>query len=42
MQLQTTRSWDFLGLTLDQHNYVTPLQLKYGSDIVVGVIDSGL
>jgi hypothetical protein len=40
LQLHTTRSWDFLGLTLD-NSEVMPLQLACGDDIVVGVFDSG-
>lgn len=39
LQLHTTRSWDFLGLTLDSK--VTPWQLAFGDDIVVGVFDTG-
>jgi hypothetical protein len=40
----TTRSWDFLGVD----NYQSPQQsgllqkAKYGEDVIVGVIDSGL
>ncbi|XP_051194572.1 subtilisin-like protease SBT3.8 [Lolium perenne] len=43
-ELHTTRSWDFLGLD----NYQPPQQpgllqkAKYGEDIIVGVIDSGI
>lgn len=40
LQLHTTRSWDFLGLTLD-NSEVMPLQLACGDDIVVGVFDTG-
>ncbi|KAL6654854.1 hypothetical protein ACP70R_008319 [Stipagrostis hirtigluma subsp. patula] len=40
-QVQTTRSWDFLGL-----NYYQPSGLlkkaNYGKDIIVGVVDSGI
>ncbi|KAF5207109.1 Subtilisin-like protease SBT3.18, partial [Thalictrum thalictroides] len=39
LQLHTTRSWDFLGLTLE-HNQVTPIQLVYGDDTVVGIFDT--
>ncbi len=39
LQLHTTRSWDFLGLTLDSE--VTPCQLAFGDDIIVGVFDTG-
>ncbi|CAN1150611.1 Subtilisin-like protease SBT4.4 [Linum perenne] len=38
LQLQTTRSWDFLGL---RQPTPTP-SLKPGRDVVVGVIDSGI
>ncbi|KAF8395981.1 hypothetical protein HHK36_017592 [Tetracentron sinense] len=41
LQLHTTRSWDFMGLTLD-HSKATPLQLAYGHDIVVGMFDTGI
>ncbi|KAF5471363.1 hypothetical protein F2P56_011805 [Juglans regia] len=41
LQLHTTRSWDFVGLTLD-NNKVTPLQLAFGDDIVVGMFDTGI
>ncbi|KAG8371769.1 hypothetical protein BUALT_Bualt13G0122700 [Buddleja alternifolia] len=41
LDLHTTRSWDFMGLTLD-HNEGTPLQLALGDDIIVGVFDSGV
>ncbi|KAJ7955446.1 Subtilisin-like protease [Quillaja saponaria] len=41
LQLHTTRSWDFMRLTLDNGD-VTPLQLIYGSDIVVGILDTGI
>ena len=39
----TTRSWDFLGLPLTktQEHRATPIQLAYGHNIIVGVIDSG-
>lgn len=40
LQLHTTRSWDFLGLTLD-NSEVIPLQLALGDDIVVGIFDTG-
>ena len=41
LKVHTTRSWDFMGLTLDESSEVTPLQLAYGDDIVVGLLDSG-
>lgn len=40
LQLHTTRSWDFMGLALDTGE-ATPLQLKYGDDVVVGIFDTG-
>ncbi|TKY47854.1 Subtilisin protease SBT3.5 [Spatholobus suberectus] len=40
-QSHTTRSWDFLGLNLD-NSEVKPLQLIYGEDIIVGVLDTGV
>ncbi|CAN0854502.1 Subtilisin-like protease SBT4.8 [Linum grandiflorum] len=40
LRLQTTRSWDFLGLR--QPTVPTPTALKGGSDVVIGVIDSGI
>lgn len=40
LSLHTTRSWDFMGLTLD-YNKGTPLQLAYGDDVIVGRFDSG-
>lgn len=43
LKLHTTRSWDFLGLTLDNAvNVVSPVQLAYGDDVVVGIFDTGL
>lgn len=42
LQLHTTRSWDFMGLSLTTNTHeATPLQLAYGDNIIVGVIDSG-
>ncbi|PIN05580.1 Tripeptidyl-peptidase II [Handroanthus impetiginosus] len=41
LQLHTTRSWDFMGLTLN-YSEGTPLQLAHGDDIIVGVLDSGV
>lgn len=40
-ELHTTRSWDFMGLTLD-NDRATPMQLAYGNDVIVGIFDSGL
>lgn len=41
LKLHTTRSWDFMGLNLDNIGEVTPLQLALGDDIVVGIFDTG-
>lgn len=41
LKLHTTRSWDFLGLPL-YDSEVTPLQLTYGHDVVVGIFDTGI
>ncbi|KAK4441060.1 Subtilisin-like protease SBT3.18 [Sesamum alatum] len=41
LELHTTRSWDFMGLNVDQHKRF-PLQLAYGDDIIVGLFDSGV
>ncbi|RWV92934.1 hypothetical protein GW17_00044652 [Ensete ventricosum] len=40
LQLHTTRSWDFMGLSLSTQQRI-PLQLDYGDDIVVGIFDTG-
>ncbi|PQM33095.1 subtilisin-like protease SBT3.18 [Prunus yedoensis var. nudiflora] len=46
LRLHTTRSWDFLGLTLSSSSSTstagTPLQLAYGEDIIVGIFDTGI
>lgn len=42
LKLHTTRSWDFMGLILDNTGEVTPVQLAYGDDIVVGIFDTGI
>ncbi|GER39339.1 subtilase family protein [Striga asiatica] len=39
-QVHTTRSWDFMGLTHDTSNH--PYQNRYGDDVIVGVIDTGI
>lgn len=47
--LQTTRSWEFVGLEegeKEEHNYMKGggdllLKAKYGKDVVVGLLDSG-
>ncbi|XVF20655.1 hypothetical protein REPUB_Repub12eG0020200 [Reevesia pubescens] len=41
LKLHTTRSWDFLGLTLDDSK-VTPLLFAYGHEVVVGIFDTGI
>ncbi|XP_044961579.1 subtilisin-like protease SBT3.9 [Hordeum vulgare subsp. vulgare] len=43
-QTHTTRSWDFLGLDHNQpaHQLGLLKKAKYGEDIIVGVIDSGI
>lgn len=48
--LQTTRSWEFVGLEKgekEEHNYMNGggdllLKAKYGKDVVVGLLDSGI
>ncbi|KAK5847028.1 hypothetical protein PVK06_003330 [Gossypium arboreum] len=41
LKLHTTRSWDFLGLTLDETR-VTPMEFTNGQDVVVGIFDTGV
>ncbi|XP_031385869.1 subtilisin-like protease SBT3.18 isoform X2 [Punica granatum] len=41
LELHTTRSWDFMGLTLD-NGRATPMQLAFGADVIVGILDSGI
>lgn len=41
-KLHTTRSWDFLGLTVVNAGHTPPPQLAYGSDIVVEIFDTGI
>lgn len=41
LKLQTTRSWDFMGLPLASTTDTTPMQLEFGDDVIVGVIDTG-
>jgi hypothetical protein len=43
-KLHTTRSWDFLGLDYNQPPQQPGLlqKAKYGEDVIIGVIDSGL
>ncbi|OEL17890.1 Subtilisin-like protease SBT3.9, partial [Dichanthelium oligosanthes] len=40
-ELQTTRSWDFLGVNSDQPSGLQQ-KAKFGEDIIVGVVDSGI
>ncbi|XP_010539130.1 PREDICTED: subtilisin-like protease SBT3.18 [Tarenaya hassleriana] len=42
LKLHTTRSWDFLDLTLRNDGGRAPPQLSYGSDVVVGIFDTGI
>ncbi|XP_051131206.1 subtilisin-like protease SBT3.18 [Andrographis paniculata] len=41
LDLHTTRSWDFMGLSID-YSWGTPIQLSHGDDIIVGIFDSGV
>uniref|UniRef100_A0A453NPC8 Subtilisin-like protease n=1 Tax=Aegilops tauschii subsp. strangulata TaxID=200361 RepID=A0A453NPC8_AEGTS len=43
-EAHTTRSWDFLGLDYDQPREDSGLlqKAKYGEDVIIGVIDSGI
>ncbi|XP_044952847.1 subtilisin-like protease SBT3.9 isoform X2 [Hordeum vulgare subsp. vulgare] len=44
-KIQTTRSWDFLGLNYYQPPYRSSgilQKAKYGEDVIIGVIDSGI
>ncbi|KAL2470039.1 Subtilisin-like serine endopeptidase family protein [Abeliophyllum distichum] len=41
VELHTTRSWDFMGLSMD-YSRGTSLQLAYGDNIIVGVFDTGI
>ncbi|XP_042398938.1 subtilisin-like protease SBT3.9 [Zingiber officinale] len=43
VELHTTRSWDYLGLSYDQHQPMGLLQRgTFGEDIIIGVVDSGI
>ncbi|CAM0883249.1 unnamed protein product [Alopecurus aequalis] len=42
-ELMTTRSWDFLGLNLDNQPPNKLLQRsKYGEDVIIGIVDTGI
>ncbi|CAM0883250.1 unnamed protein product [Alopecurus aequalis] len=42
-ELMTTRSWDFLGMNLNNQPPSKLLQRsKYGEDIIIGIVDSGI
>ncbi|KAG0451121.1 hypothetical protein HPP92_026394 [Vanilla planifolia] len=41
LRLHTTRSWDFMGLTL-LDGEVAAMQSKYGDDVVIGIFDTGI
>ncbi|EEC74556.1 hypothetical protein OsI_10099 [Oryza sativa Indica Group] len=42
LEIHTTRSWDFMGLSLHiQNEQSAGMQLKYGDDIIVGILDTG-
>ncbi|CAK9183509.1 unnamed protein product, partial [Ilex paraguariensis] len=44
--LHTTRSWEFVGLEEDTQNNLKKddllLKAKYGKDVVIGILDSGV
>ncbi|TVU48315.1 hypothetical protein EJB05_07948 [Eragrostis curvula] len=41
LQLHTTRSWDFMGLSLHmQMEKSSQMHLKFGDDVIVGVLDT--
>lgn len=43
-KMHTTRSWDFIGLEHNHQPHQSGLlkKAKYGEDVIVGVIDSGM
>ncbi|KAI4992909.1 hypothetical protein ZWY2020_007222 [Hordeum vulgare] len=44
LQLHTTRSWDFMGLNLhlQMEQPSSQMHLKYGGDVIVGILDTGV
>ncbi|XP_062213838.1 subtilisin-like protease SBT3.18 [Phragmites australis] len=43
LQVHTTRSWDFMGLSLHtQMEKSSQMHLKFGGDVIVGVLDTGV
>ncbi|RLN39479.1 subtilisin-like protease SBT3.5 [Panicum miliaceum] len=43
LELHTTRSWDFKGLNLHmQMEQSSQMHLKFGDDVIVGVLDTGV
>ncbi|XP_062209119.1 subtilisin-like protease SBT3.18 [Phragmites australis] len=43
LQLHTTRSWDFMGLNLHMPmEKSSQLHLKFGDDVIVGILDTGV
>lgn len=43
LEVHTSRSWDFMGLTLNNNGRASsPIQLAYGVDVIVGVLDTGI
>ncbi|TKV98095.1 hypothetical protein SEVIR_9G538200v4 [Setaria viridis] len=43
LELHTTRSWDFMGLNLHtQMEQSSQMHLKFGGDVIVGILDTGV